>query len=568
MDHPNIVNFKDYWIDYQHEKEDDEKQQWHVLTEQHSDDEQEEDEDQGTQSLESLIDDLRTKNQNIQVRLVFITEYMNSGTLHDSINQKLQSSQTVNPNTFQRWCNQLLSAIGYLHECEPPIVHGNLENKSIFQHRNGALKIGAIVRHYISEEIHEKSDIDSDIDLARQNDIRDFGVIALGMLKPEYGRLDESQKTDWKVIRKFLKEVKKVEFRGFLKRCLRREPEDRPTAKMLLRDPALYKLKTLKMIAAHQYLDNVNVEGDDNSNYDMLNEPWKDTIMAQYNYRQKEDEDETFDSFYWSDLLKLRKSKHKEELEEKEGSNASRPQDLNLHKYLEDVRNGQHGMATASFKPPTALIPSDRQPDKVETPVENHDNDTNSQNNGANSIMTGSVHGEIPVTAANQPPQQQNGTLSDEPVEGERLASEIENPQPKSKYEPEVRLIKKCEIEIRKNNITQQAESISSQASDATPTEVNSTSPFTIEIKLTFQNRAERILNADISKDDKGIKIAKELVEYGFISFYDITEVSTVFNNAWQKAFGAQDLPQQHYLTEQKEQEKEENQLNQVSTQA
>jgi len=35
MDHPNIVNFKDYWIDYQHEKEtEDEKQQWHVLTEQ------------------------------------------------------------------------------------------------------------------------------------------------------------------------------------------------------------------------------------------------------------------------------------------------------------------------------------------------------------------------------------------------------------------------------------------------------------------------------------------------------------------------------------------------------
>ena len=258
---------------------------------------------------------------------------MNSGTLHDNINKNLQSSQTVNPNTFQRWCNQLLSAICYLHECEPSIVHGNLENKSIFQHRNGALKIGAIVRHYISEEIHDKNDIDSNKNVARQNDIRDFGVIALGMLKPEYGRLDENQKLDWKTIKMYLKQVNRSDHKMFLRRCLKNKPEDRPTAKMLLRDPALYKLKTLKMIAAHQYLDNVNVEGDENSNYDMLNEPWKDTVMANYNFRRGEDQDETFDTFYWSDLLKLRKSKHKEEMEEKEGSNASRPQDLNLHKY-------------------------------------------------------------------------------------------------------------------------------------------------------------------------------------------------------------------------------------------
>lgn len=547
MDHPNIVNFKDYWIDYKI-KEGDDEGNWEVLTEQHSDDEQEEPDEQGAQSLEGLIDELRNRDKNIRVRLVFITEYMNTGTLHDNINKNHQSTQSLNPNTFQRWCNQLLSAVGYLHDCEPPIFHGNLENKCIFQHRNGALKIGAIVRHYVKQKIHDKNDETEDIELCKKNDIRDFGIIALGMLQPEYGKLNEEKKKEARVWKPYLNQVNNSTYRKFLKRCLNKKAEDRPGAQVLLRDPALYGLKSLKLIAAHQYLDNVNVDGDENSNYDRLSDPMKDFVIAEYCKIENGDSLK----FRWGDLLKNRKNNNKDE------ATQSRLQDLNLHKFLEDVRNGQHGMGT-TIKPPTATLNLEKNEPAVEPP----EGDSLSQINGANSNMTSSVHGDI--QAQNGNPQNNNGALSDgkEQDQPENNADPpVEIQPPKSKYDPEVRMIKKCEIEIRKNNIPQQAESVSSQASDTVINENSpNNSPFTIEIKLTFLNRAERILNADITREDKGLKIAKELVEYGFISPQDMTEVSTVFNNAWQKAFGAQDLPQQHYLQEQILQEKMDKEL-------
>jgi len=43
---------------------------------------------------------------------------------------------------WKKWCTQILTALHYLHSCEPQIVHGNLTCNTIFIQHNGLIKIG------------------------------------------------------------------------------------------------------------------------------------------------------------------------------------------------------------------------------------------------------------------------------------------------------------------------------------------------------------------------------------------------------------------------------------------
>lgn len=43
---------------------------------------------------------------------------------------------------WKKWATQILSALNYLHSCEPPIVHANLTCNTIFIQQNGLIKIG------------------------------------------------------------------------------------------------------------------------------------------------------------------------------------------------------------------------------------------------------------------------------------------------------------------------------------------------------------------------------------------------------------------------------------------
>ena len=140
IDHPNIVKFHRYWTD-----------------------------DGGNFNEKS--------GQKDPPRLVFITEYMSSGSLKQFLKKSKKNNRKLQVQTWKRWCTQILSALkyendsfgymvyswfflsliqnySYLHAtCDPPIPHGNLTCDTIFIQHNGLVKIGSVSPDIIHQNV-------------------------------------------------------------------------------------------------------------------------------------------------------------------------------------------------------------------------------------------------------------------------------------------------------------------------------------------------------------------------------------------------------------------------------
>lgn len=74
----------------------------------------------------------------------FLQRARTSGTL---LNTKVNKSLNLFLHVcyfkaWKNWTSQILSALNYLHSCDPPIVHANLTCNTIFIQQNGLVKIG------------------------------------------------------------------------------------------------------------------------------------------------------------------------------------------------------------------------------------------------------------------------------------------------------------------------------------------------------------------------------------------------------------------------------------------
>lgn len=79
-----------------------------------------------------------------RARVVFITEYVSSGSLKQFLKKTKKNHKAMNARAWKRWCTQILSALSFLHACNPPIIHGNLTSDTIFIQHNGLIKIGSV----------------------------------------------------------------------------------------------------------------------------------------------------------------------------------------------------------------------------------------------------------------------------------------------------------------------------------------------------------------------------------------------------------------------------------------
>ncbi|XP_068609592.1 nuclear receptor-binding protein [Brachionichthys hirsutus] len=197
-----------------------------------------------------------------RARVIFITEYMSSGSLKQFLKKTKKNHKTMNEKAWKRWCTQILSALSYLHSCEPPIIHGNLTCDTIFIQHNGLIKIGSVAPDTINNHVktcreEQKSlhffapEYGAVADVTTAVDIYSFGMCALEMAVLEIQSNGESSYVSQEAINSAIQSLEDPLQREFIQKCLEVDPGKRPTAKELLFHQALFEVPSLKLLAAH-----------------------------------------------------------------------------------------------------------------------------------------------------------------------------------------------------------------------------------------------------------------------------------------------------------------------------
>uniref|UniRef100_A0A8C5MZE6 Nuclear receptor-binding protein n=1 Tax=Leptobrachium leishanense TaxID=445787 RepID=A0A8C5MZE6_9ANUR len=197
-----------------------------------------------------------------RARVIFITEYMSSGSLKQFLKKTKKNHKTMNEKAWKRWCSQILSALSYLHSCDPPIIHGNLTCDTIFIQHNGLIKIGSVAPdtinnhvktcreeqknlHFFAPEYGEVTNVTTAVD------IYSFGMCALEMAVLEIQGNGESSYVPQEAINNAIQFLEDPLQREFIQKCLETDPSKRPTARELLFHQALFEVPSLKLLAAH-----------------------------------------------------------------------------------------------------------------------------------------------------------------------------------------------------------------------------------------------------------------------------------------------------------------------------
>ncbi|CAG9861891.1 unnamed protein product [Phyllotreta striolata] len=202
-----------------------------------------------------------TDTHNDKPRVIFITEYMSSGSLKQFLKRTKRNVKKLPLQAWRRWCTQILSALSYLHSCSPPIVHGNLTCDTIFIQHNGLVKIGSVAPDSINHHVKTCQDDFKNMhfiapelptQMGPQIDIYSFGMCALEMAALEIiGNGDSGNKVTEENVKKTIDSLEDQHQKDFILKCLSPRPEDRPTSKELLFHPLLFEVHSLKLLAAH-----------------------------------------------------------------------------------------------------------------------------------------------------------------------------------------------------------------------------------------------------------------------------------------------------------------------------
>ncbi|KAL1132348.1 hypothetical protein AAG570_010304 [Ranatra chinensis] len=206
-----------------------------------------------------------TDTHNDKPRVIFITEYMSSGSLKQFLKRTKRNVKKLPLQAWKRWCTQILSALNYLHSCSPPIIHGNLTCDTIFIQHNGLVKIGSVapdtIHHHVKtcrENMKNMHFIAPDYgaNLSPSVDMYSFGMCALEMAALEIqGNGDSGTLVTEDHIGKTIDSLDDPQQKDFIRKCLAKDGSSRPSARELLFHPLLFEVHSLKLLAADTYVN-------------------------------------------------------------------------------------------------------------------------------------------------------------------------------------------------------------------------------------------------------------------------------------------------------------------------
>ncbi|XP_060923522.1 nuclear receptor-binding protein-like [Limanda limanda] len=197
-----------------------------------------------------------------RARVIFITEYMSSGSLKQFLKKTKKNHKSMNEKAWKRWCTQILSALSYLHSCDPPIIHGDLTCDTIFIQHNGLIKIGSVSPETINSHVKTFQEEQKNMhffapeygaveEITTAVDIYSFGMCALEMALLEIQGNGESYNVSQEAVNNAIQLLEDPLQRELIRKCLERDPIARPTARELLFNQALFEVPQLKLLAAH-----------------------------------------------------------------------------------------------------------------------------------------------------------------------------------------------------------------------------------------------------------------------------------------------------------------------------
>ncbi|XP_076265983.1 MLF1-adaptor molecule isoform X3 [Rhynchophorus ferrugineus] len=291
LDHPNIVKFHRYWTDTHNDKP----------------------------------------------RVIFITEYMSSGSLKQFLKRTKRSVKRLPLPAWRRWCTQILSALSYLHSCAPPIIHGNLTCDTIFIQHNGLVKIGSVAPDSINHHVKTCSDDFKNMHFIAPEhpavspalDIYAFGMCALEMAALEIiGNGDSGKKVTEENVKQTIDLLEDEGQKNFIEKCLRRNPEERWSARELLFHPLLFEVHSLKLLAAHVLVRN-------SGKLSNISETITDELMQRW---------------YGPEVIVAEIKRTNSENVQMKMTDV--PVNEKLEKFVEDVKNGIYPLTAFSAKQP------------------------------------------------------------------------------------------------------------------------------------------------------------------------------------------------------------------------
>ncbi|XP_053673121.1 nuclear receptor-binding protein [Anopheles nili] len=286
-----------------------------------------------------------TDTHNDKPRVIFITEYMSSGSLKQFLKRTKKNVKKLPLQAWKRWCTQILSALSYLHSCSPPVIHGNLTCDTIFIQHNGLVKIGSVapdaIHHHVKtcrDNMKNMHFIAPEYGSAASTtaiDVYSFGICALEMAALEIqGNGDSGTLVTDEHIKRTVESLEDAQQKEFIIKCLSHDPAKRPSARELLFHPLLFEVHALKLLAAHCLVNT-------SSNYDeMLQKLYKpDIVYAEIRYAN-----EVF-KYHLGDAIATEK----------------------LEKFVEDVKYGIYPLTAFSAQKPPASRPRAISPETAES---------------------------------------------------------------------------------------------------------------------------------------------------------------------------------------------------------